>query len=201
MSKVIWEGRGPVNDKVRLVEFAKGSGFEVQIFYESNQKWINSQYYENINLAISEARKTGWRPPGANLTKAKKSIPKLKEIDINLETAQREAHALMKEKGFWGADRSPTTLMLRAAQIAGEAHELMEYYRKGQATQPGKVPAGDDGAKYTNEAEELADIILRTLDLAEARGISITPVIKAKFRYNQTRDWSQVRDKLGEDQA
>lgn len=77
------------------------------------------------------------------------------------------------------------------ANIHGETSELWEAVRNGTLEQPcDKAPAmiarGFD--PLTNEEEELADIIIRALDTARARGIDIGRAVMVKHLYNKTRE-------------
>ncbi len=67
--------------------------------------------------------------------------------------------------------------------IHGEVSELWEAARKGELTQHcGKV-----GCDLSCEEEEIADIIIRALDLAAARGLDIGQAVLAKHLYNCSR--------------
>lgn len=45
-------------------------------------------------------------------------------------------------------------------------------------------------------AVELADVILRTLDLMAALGVDVDAVVMAKHRYNQSREYRHGRNAL-----
>ncbi len=84
----------------------------------------------------------------------------------------KEIHSTAIEKGFWeGGNRNfLEALML----IVSEAGECCEAYRKQQKEKM---------------AEELADVVIRTLDLAEGFGIDIETEILKKMEYNKTRPY------------
>lgn len=78
-------------------------------------------------------------------------------------------HKNAKEKGFWDEKRNFGEAL---ALIHSEVSEALEAYREG-----------DDIAM----GEELADIVIRTLDLAEGLGYNIEAEIQQKMEYNKTR--------------
>ena len=73
---------------------------------------------------------------------------------MNLDTWAEEIHANAVEKGFWEPNNEDTHIIFYLKQIAmihSEASETLEAIRKGK---------GDDKV-----VEELADILIRVLDL------------------------------------
>ena len=103
---------------------------------------------------------------------------------MSLEELIAEAHAAMKSNGFWESANLGEKLCL----IHGEVSEVMEHYRKGTAAEPSaKIP------EFTNEEEELADIVLRILDLAGHRGVRLVDAMEAKHAYNLTRPFKHGR--------
>lgn len=89
------------------------------------------------------------------------------------------------DKGFHDkdADRSDVeNYAIWTVNLHGEVSELWEAARKGQL-----LETCDKDADLTCEEEELADIIIRALDTAKARGVSIGRAVLAKHSYNTTR--------------
>lgn len=70
-------------------------------------------------------------------------------------------------------------LVKELALIAGEAHEATEAIRRGNAMSK-KVP-------HKEVAEELADVVIRIMDTAAARGWPLAEAILDKMAYNATR--------------
>ncbi len=68
------------------------------------------------------------------------------------------------------------------ANITGEVSELWEAARKGTLTSQ-----CDKAVPLTCEEEELADIVIRALDTATARGINIGHAVLAKHYFNKSR--------------
>lgn len=118
-------------------------------------------------------------------------------IDIfekGLNKAAKEIYAQNKAKGFWDKDREVgTLLMLCTSELA----EALEADRKGQYANLEAVisrtilgaPFADvfvENVKDTFE-DELADTIIRVLDICGSRGIDIEKHINLKLVYNATR--------------
>lgn len=98
---------------------------------------------------------------------------------------QRDIHNLAKEKGWWETERNiPEVLCL----IHSEISEALEEYRTEK-----NITATDyilqDNGKPVGFAVELADAIIRILDLAESLNIDIEHIIALKHDYNKTRNY------------
>jgi NTP pyrophosphatase (non-canonical NTP hydrolase) len=103
---------------------------------------------------------------------------------MTFEEMMTSAHEHMVRQGFWNS----ANLGEKLALIHGEVSETMEHYRKGtDAKASAKIPA------FTNEEEELADIVLRVMDLAEHRGVRLTEAMEAKYAYNLGRPYMHGR--------
>lgn len=121
------------------------------------------------------------------------------------------AHINSKSKGFW--EEKPS-LAEKIALIHSEVSELLEAYRKDPLADCGKKfpienPERSNlvfrGGKFYDsdlrgmpevegesiglclEEEEMADIIIRVLDLAGHRGIDLGRAVLVKMQYNSTR--------------
>lgn len=111
---------------------------------------------------------------------------------MELSKLQKECGDAAKRKGFHD-DRPTEGAALKAWQsmklmlIVSELAEAMEEIRKG-------IPVGL--TYYTTEGlepkpegfpSELADVVIRALDLAYTEGIDLEQVIKEKLVYNRSR--------------
>ena len=112
-------------------------------------------------------------------------------ICAGLNQSAHVIHQYNKEKGFWDKERNVGELLMLVTSELGEA---MEAHRKGDFT-----PALFVGSDHTPKAfeenikdtfeDEIADAIIRLLDLSAGLGIDIEWHIRSKVQYNQNRPW------------
>lgn len=110
----------------------------------------------------------------------------------NCKIVQKQVHQNSKDKGFWeGPDNCniPTKLAL----IHSEISEALEAHRKGNpfSTKLLSMKTGsqaNDNLQDSLFAEEMADAVIRIMDLAEHMGIDLGSVILAKAKYNEGRE-------------
>lgn len=98
-----------------------------------------------------------------------------------MDAIQRSIHQTAQEKGWWASGRGiPEALAL----VHSEISEALECYRNGENIS--EIRIGEDG-KPEGFAVELADAVIRILDLAEHLGIRMSHAIHIKMQYNRTR--------------
>lgn len=102
---------------------------------------------------------------------------------ISMTDRAHAAHDTAKRKGWWSEedlkkarDLDPITIVVQLALIHSEASEALEVVRK----------APDDELR-AELAKELADIVIRVFDLAEACGIGIESAVRNKQLENEQR--------------
>ena len=118
-----------------------------------------------------------------------------------LNELQALAHEQSTSKGFWDTyemislllgDKSEefqeqlrvAVLSQKLALISSESTEALEDLREGKPYEgEDALHIAEDG-KPEGFASELADIVIRVLDLAEGTGIHLEQVIDLKLRYN-----------------
>ena len=92
-----------------------------------------------------------------------------------ITTTQKEIHENAIAHGWWEEDRDiPELLCL----IHSEVSEALEGYRNG-------LREGEKGCL----SEELAGVVIRVMDMAEAYGIDLDAAINKKHTYNVTRPY------------
>lgn len=99
----------------------------------------------------------------------------------DIRNMQHKVHELAKEKGWWDDPRTPMEcLMLIVTELAEAAEDL----RTGNMCPP-YVP----GHKPEGFGIELADAVIRIMDLAEYMGYDLEHLMERKHEYNRTRPY------------
>lgn len=93
------------------------------------------------------------------------------------ETLSADIHLNARDKGFWDNDRNDGEML---ALAHSELSECLESLRHGN-------PVSEKIAPHSNAVEELADCVIRVMDMAYARGWDLAGAILAKHEYNKTR--------------
>lgn len=96
---------------------------------------------------------------------------------LGFNKMMRKVHELAKEKGFW----SSTNFGEKCALIHSEVSETVEAKRQGNPTSK-KIPP------FSHCEEELADTVIRIMDLAYANDFDLAGAIIAKNDYNKNRE-------------
>lgn len=124
----------------------------------------------------------------------------------DMSDRQDEIHRIATEKGWWdGYERDSrgrvvmTTdqLLAKLALIHSEVSEALEDVRVGKLETTGGVVWRRRGASHVLDTEhttkpegfpnELADVVIRCLDLAGALGINLDGEVRRKIEFNRTR--------------
>jgi NTP pyrophosphatase (non-canonical NTP hydrolase) len=97
---------------------------------------------------------------------------------MELKDLQSRVEELAKAKD-WGIKPDDIIFAEKIALLHGEVSEALEAYRQGKMTGPHGV------------IEELGDIMMRTIHLANIYKVDLEKQILDKIEINKTRDWSQ----------
>ena len=96
------------------------------------------------------------------------------------------AHAIWnvaRLKGF-RSEQGEVDVATFVANLHGEVSELWEAYRRGQLNERCDKPTAEP---LTCAEEEIADILIRTLDMAADFGVDVDKAVRVKLAYNLTR--------------
>jgi len=93
------------------------------------------------------------------------------------EDTQKDIHDIAVKSGWWDNQRNDGELI---ALMHSELSEALEVLRDGDKKSD-KVP------EYTLLELELADVVIRLMDFAEARMLDVAGAILAKAEFNKTR--------------
>ncbi|HBR08016.1 MAG TPA: hypothetical protein DD735_03840 [Clostridiales bacterium] len=106
---------------------------------------------------------------------------------MEIRKFQEEVHKNAKAHGWWEEERSFGDLI---ALCHSELSEALEEYRNGHAPTLTYYTQQPDGTKKMEGIpSELADVIIRVLDMAEHYGIDIEAALAEKHAYNKTRPY------------
>jgi NTP pyrophosphatase (non-canonical NTP hydrolase) len=108
--------------------------------------------------------------------------------DKPLKRLGRVAHSIAREKGFY---ENPPTIPDRLCLIHSEISEALEAYRDDKVDIYFR-----DNAKPDGLIVELADAIIRIVDLAYYLGLDIDEAVALKMSYNAGRPYQHGRARL-----
>jgi len=106
-------------------------------------------------------------------------------MKMNLNTVAARAYVLAVEKGFWDDGVDLREAVIKAALIGCEVSEVIEELRRDGIDNPSAWTA--KGGKPEGVGIELADVLIRTLDLMYALQIDPEEMVRLKHEYNQSR--------------
>ena len=98
---------------------------------------------------------------------------------IEFDTVAQEVNHIAIEKGWWEGERNEGELI---ALMHSELSEALEAIRNGN-------PPDDKLSEFTGVEAELADVIIRIMDMAAAKGYRVGEAVIAKINYNKNRPY------------
>ncbi len=99
---------------------------------------------------------------------------------ISMSDLQRQVHETAKEKGWWN---EPRDFGMVLALMHSEISEALEAWRDG------KAPYYLADGKPEGWGIELADCVIRIMDMCEANDLDLQGLIENKMGYNETRPY------------
>ena len=120
-----------------------------------------------------------------------------------LNDAAKQIHEDAKRKGFWDSERETGTLLMLCVSELSEALEADRKGRYADLKAYNECEKADDIFESDKEVyelssfqslikdtfeDELADTVIRILDLCGARGIDLEKHINLKLKYNRSRE-------------
>lgn len=103
---------------------------------------------------------------------------------MDIEELMIDCHYLAKEKGFWDTERNVPEML---ALVHSEISEALEEYRDGNMERDYGFDENFVVRKPEGFGVELADAVIRILDLAGGLNIPLADLIEEKLAYNRTR--------------
>ena len=93
-------------------------------------------------------------------------------------TVAEDVHSTAQEKGWWDEARNDGEMI---ALMHSELSEALEFLRHGN-------PADDKIPAYSGAEAELADVVIRLMDMAQGRGWKVAEALVEKLAFNRTRE-------------
>lgn len=103
---------------------------------------------------------------------------------MNINELTKEVHANARNHGWW--DGEPRAFGELIALCHSELSEALEEYRAGHEAQETYYPKGE---KPEGVPSELADVVIRIMDMCGHYGINLEAAIETKHEYNKTRPY------------
>ncbi len=98
---------------------------------------------------------------------------------IEFDEVAQEVNKISIEKGWWEGESNEGELI---ALMHSELSEALEAIRNGN-------PPDDKIPEFTGVEAELADVIIRIMDMAAAKGYRVGEAVVAKINYNKNRPY------------
>lgn len=163
--------RHKFNKKAVIVDNVDGSGMVTASFVDKASQIYGASFmmdgikFQNMFSVIDSVK-----PMETNTSKQDQFVEAFNAL-------ANEAHSTGVQKGWWDKERNNGELI---ALCHSELSEALEALRHGN-------PPDDKVPEYTGVEAELADCIIRIMDMAAARNWHVAEALVAKMAMNKTR--------------
>jgi NTP pyrophosphatase (non-canonical NTP hydrolase) len=126
------------------------------------------------------SEKLEWRHPSAHRAPLPPVAANSMELDASWwDYVAHEVYANSIKHGFWDEPRNDGEMI---ALIHSECTELLEAVRHSN-------PPSEHIPLFSAAEEELADIVIRVMDMTKGRGWNVAKAIEAKMLFNRDRQF------------
>ena len=102
----------------------------------------------------------------------------MSEFEKAFNKVAEVVHKMAVTKGWYDRERPPLELLMLIVSELGEACEALRDHN----------PQSEKITEFTQAEEELADAVIRIMDMSQAKGYNIGGAIVAKIAYNSGRE-------------
>jgi len=133
----------------------------------------------------------------SNNQQTKKNMQNQQQLCLGINESAKQIHSNNKEKGFWEGERNVGEMLMLVVSELGEA---MEAHRKNRFANIEAFNARDEDRTTDSDVvsdfqelvkdtfeDEIADAVIRLLDLSAGLGIDLESHINLKVSYNKSR--------------
>lgn len=110
------------------------------------------------------------------------------ETILHVEKLKKAIHKTAVEHGWW-EEKEDHNLFIKLMLVVTEIAEAAEAFRADN-------PMSDHIPEFTTIEEELADVLIRILDIASHFDFDIAGALVAKMKYNESRPYRHGGKKL-----
>ena len=149
---------------------------------EKFERWLRVVCFQRPTTEAYDLAKDAWK----EALKSKEANSDLSIFAEIFNKVAEDVHQIAISKGWWENDRNDGELI---SLMHAELSEALEALRAGN-------PSDDHIHEFNGVETELADVIIRIMDYAGARGYRVGQAIEAKINYNKGRSYKHGNKKF-----